>query len=129
MGRCAVVTDNDEGFLCGTGSFFIRPYASTDPHYLAQLLRSKRFRMRIQALASGSTMPNLSNTALSGLEIELPNEATQRRRIEEIRILETQISSLSGSICRKIMELNLLKQSILQRAFSGKLTQRDPIAA
>lgn len=125
MGRCAVVADDEDGFLCGTGSFFIRPCANTDPHFLAQLLRSRRYRSGIEALASGATMPNLSNAALSGLEIALPEESAQKSRIAEVHKLEMEISGFCDSASRKVRELASLKQSLLHRAFAGELRERQ----
>jgi type I restriction enzyme S subunit len=129
MGRCAVVTDNEGGFLCGTGSFFIRPLGQTDPHYLAHLLRSEAYRRKFESLASGATMPNLSNTALSDLEVELPAYSVQQELVLRVDVLEAEVGSVSARIHRKIAELTALKQSLLHRAFSGELTEREPLAA
>ena len=40
MGRCTLVTDAEDGWLCGTGSFFIKPSSHCDSHYLVRFLRS-----------------------------------------------------------------------------------------
>ena len=35
MGRCAVVTSNENGWLCGTGSMFVRPLNSVSSKFYA----------------------------------------------------------------------------------------------
>jgi type I restriction enzyme S subunit len=129
MGRCAVVTESESGFLCGTGSFFIRPFEQTDPHYLAHLLRSEDCRKRIESLALGATMPNLSNTALSELEVELPDLSTQQEMVRRLETLETQVGNMSSISRRTIAELIALKQSLLHRAFSGESLGSELLAA
>ncbi|MEK8090933.1 restriction endonuclease subunit S [Thermithiobacillus plumbiphilus] len=39
IGRCAVVSETQRGWVCGTGCFFIRPLEAVNPHFLAHLLR------------------------------------------------------------------------------------------
>jgi type I restriction enzyme S subunit len=79
IGRCAVVGLNEAGWVCGTGCFFIRPKPTTDPHFLAQLLRSPFYRDRLERASTGSTMKNISNTALAELPVALPPIEEQRR--------------------------------------------------
>jgi restriction endonuclease S subunit len=124
MGRCAVVTESEEGFLCGTGSFFIRPFEQTDPNYLAHLLRSKPYRKKIETLASGATMPNLSNTALSQLMVKLPDLPTQRALVRRIRTLDNAIGDVISLMTKKVAELAALKPFLLRHVFAGELTDR-----
>jgi type I restriction enzyme S subunit len=60
IGRCAVVTAAEEGWLCGTGCFYIRVFRRTNPFFLTHLLRSKPYRANLESLSSGTTMLNLS---------------------------------------------------------------------
>jgi type I restriction enzyme S subunit len=41
IGRCAVVGPTEAGWLCGTGSFFIRPLPSIDSQFVAHLIRAR----------------------------------------------------------------------------------------
>jgi type I restriction enzyme S subunit len=79
IGRCAVVGTREAGWVCGTGSFFIRPSRAMDPHFLAHLIRSSEYRERLERSATGTTMKNLSNTALADLEVPLPPLPEQQR--------------------------------------------------
>jgi type I restriction enzyme S subunit len=79
IGRCAVVGSDQDGWLCGTGSFFIRPLPSVDSRFLANLIRSDGYRERLEQASTGTTMRNLSNTALGDLEVSIPPLPEQRR--------------------------------------------------
>ncbi len=79
IGRCAVVTTKEDGWVCGTGCFFIRPSSGVSAQFLARLLRSERYRDQLEKASSGTTMLNLSNQALGDLAIELPDLREQQR--------------------------------------------------
>ena len=79
IGRCAVISDRESGWLCGTGSFFVRPSSSVHSYFLAYLLRSSSYRKKLESSSTGATMSNLSNHALSSLAIPVPPVEEQRR--------------------------------------------------
>lgn len=122
IGRCAVIDDDQDGWVCGTGCFFIRPSSSVNPHYLAHLLRSPRYRMELERLSSGATMLNLSNKALSGLYVSIPSITVQREIVEQVSDVNTQCRNIELIYQKKLNALAELKQSLLQKAFSGELT-------
>ncbi|MFN3620622.1 restriction endonuclease subunit S [Sphingorhabdus sp.] len=122
IGRCAVVTELENGWLCGTGCFFIRPKKSANPHFLAHLLRSNPYRKALEAAASGATMLNLSNTALSELEIVLPKMERQNQFLKKLDEMSKYVSKLAVVAADKLTALSELKQSLLQKAFAGELT-------
>jgi type I restriction enzyme S subunit len=79
IGRCAVVGPNEKGWVCGTGSFFVRPLPTLDSRFLAHLIRSNGYREKLEQLSTGATMKNLSNTALGDLAISVPPLPEQER--------------------------------------------------
>ena len=121
MGRCAVVTDVENGWVCGTGSFFIKPSERCDPRFLVRLLRSPLCRASLEKLAGGAVMPNLSNTAIAGLSISLPPIKRQREVVEEFEALAVETQHLSRIYEQKQAQLVALKKSFLHQAFNGDL--------
>jgi type I restriction enzyme S subunit len=80
MGRCAVVTRKEDGWLCGTGSMFIRPLRDTlVPEYLCALLSSQYMRSNLEKIAIGTTLMNLNGKIVGGLSIPVPPIDLQRR--------------------------------------------------
>ena len=121
MGRCAIVTDVEDGWLCGTGSFVIKPSDRCDARYLVRLLRSENCKRQLEEIAGGAVMPNLSNTDLSNFPIMLPPIDIQRSVLEKIDTIAEETQRLESLYQRKIEALDKLKQSLLQQAFSGNL--------
>ena len=124
IGRCAVVAEEQDGWLCGTGSFFIRLSENIIPDFLAHLLRSSKYRNRLEELATGATMMNLSNKALSNLIISVPDITTQRNILDSLDSLATETNHLQSLYQHKLVNLAELKQSILHKAFTGELTSQ-----
>lgn len=87
MGRCAVVTEKEDGWLCGTGSFFMEPSMSLYVYYVVSLFSSPYVKFYLGGESVGTTMSNLNHTILSKMPIPLPPLAEQRRivaKLEEI---------------------------------------------
>jgi type I restriction enzyme S subunit len=128
IGRCAVVREDQAGWLCGSGSFFIKPFENVNSIFLAHLLRSLPYRSKLEKLASGATMLNLSNQSLSELILAMPSLDEQNQITSKIDDLRIETQRLE-TICRqKLAALKELKQSILQKAFTGELTADKEVA-
>ncbi len=128
IGRCAVVASDQDGWLCGTGCFVIKPCRTVDPDFLAFLIRSRVYRSELERLATGATMKNLSNTSLRNLSISVPSVDDQKQILAKFDVIHTESERLRSLYQRKLDALDELKQSILQRAFSGELTAREAAA-
>lgn len=73
MGRCAVVRQQQDGWLCGTGCMIVRPKKNAlNSDYAQRLLSSAKYVARIEDASVGSTMTNLNQSVLSGLPFPLP---------------------------------------------------------
>lgn len=125
MGRCAIVSGNEDGFLCGTGSFYIKSSDRCCGGYLVRYLRSAICKARLERIAGGAVMPNLSNTDLSNLNIDLPPLSEQKEITELIDELSRQTEKVVSVYLEKLDVLDELKKSILQKAFTGELTHTD----
>jgi type I restriction enzyme S subunit len=121
IGRCAVVSVNEAGWVCGTGCFFIRPRPTTDPHFLASLLRSPIYREQLERASTGTTMKNMSNTTLAELPIALPLLEEQRRIVAILDEAFEGIAAAKSTAERKLAALDELKKSLLHQASTGAL--------
>jgi type I restriction enzyme, S subunit len=121
MGRCALVTEVEDGWLCGTGSFFIKPSSRCDTRYLVRFLRSDSCKARLEKIAGGAVMPNLSNTDLGNFTFDLPPLDRQKAIVDEIDTLHEETHHLARLYSQKLAALDALKKSLLHQAFSGEL--------
>ena len=107
MGRCAVVTEQEDGWLCGTGSLILRLPDSLYPKYVAMLIGSPYVREYLGGSAVGATMQNLNQSILLKMSIGLPPLAEQHRivaKVDEVRaicdLLEASLASGDDTRCR-----------------------------
>jgi type I restriction enzyme S subunit len=101
MGRCALVTDREVGWLCGTGSLILRPSPLMFGPFLVLLIGSPFGREYLRGSAVGATMQNLNQSILLKLSFGLPPFPEQRRivaRVDELMALCDQLeASLTGA--------------------------------
>jgi type I restriction enzyme S subunit len=94
MGRFALVTESEDGWLCGTGSFFAKLHVECNRRYLALQLLDPRFRQHLLGQSVGSTMVNMNQRTLLETLVAIPPLAEQSRivaRVAELRALCTQL--------------------------------------
>lgn len=93
IGRCALITAAEEGWLCGTGCLRIRPASMLSSEFLAQLLQWPSTVRWLRANAVGQTMSNLNMKILSQLPITLPPLAIQERIAEILGSVDETIAA------------------------------------
>jgi restriction endonuclease S subunit len=76
-----------------------------------------------------ATMQNLSNQSLSDLVIAMPSLDEQNQITNKTDDLKSEIQHFENIYRQKIAALKELKQSILQKAFTGELTADKGITA
>ena len=80
IGRQALITERERGWLCGTGCLRVTLGASAlDPTYLHYYLRDSAVIEGIAQQAIGATMPNLNTGILRGIRVRFPLRIQQRR--------------------------------------------------
>jgi type I restriction enzyme S subunit len=84
-------------------------------------LRSAGCKQKLEAIAGGAVMPNLSNTDLANVRINMPPIKRQREIVGEIDGFAGEVERLDAIYQRKLAALDELKQSLLHQAFSGAL--------
>jgi type I restriction enzyme M protein len=100
MGRCAVVTAEMNGWLCGTGCFVIRLKAKCDVHFVFFQLTSHRVKAHLEEQAVGVTLKNLNQGILSELSFPLPPLPTQQAIVAEIEAEQALVAANRELIAR-----------------------------
>ncbi|WP_209329181.1 restriction endonuclease subunit S [Lunatimonas salinarum] len=126
MGRCAVVRKENINWLCGTGSFVIRVNPKkADSNFLNLILSSNSVKQQLEKSSIGATMSNLNQTILSELPIRIPSVEEQQTIVRQLDALRAETQKLEAVYRKKIADLEELKKSILQKAFTGELTREE----
>ena len=122
MGRCAVVENGQNGWLCGTGSFVIRLKKEVaDERFVAIFLRSSKAKQDMEKSSTGATMSNLNQNTLLKLQIPVPPFNKQGAIVNQFEELSHQTQNLKSLYTQKLSSLDELKQSLLSKAFNGEL--------
>lgn len=87
MGRCAVITEKEDGWLCGTGSFFMEPAVCLFVDYLSRFFSTPYAKQYLGGESVGTTMSNLNHTILSKMPVPLPSLAEQKRIVARLKEL------------------------------------------
>lgn len=87
MGRCALVDEKSDGWLCGTGSFFIRFDQRINRDFILLLFKSKLVREYLGGNSVGTTMTNLNHSILNRMPMLLPPEKEILKILQKVHSL------------------------------------------
>ncbi|MBR4248597.1 MAG: restriction endonuclease subunit S, partial [Verrucomicrobia bacterium] len=87
MGRCAIVSDKEEGWICGTGSFFMEPSHLLNTTFLLLFFHTSYAKKYLGSASIGTTMSNLNHNILKKIPVPLPPLTEQKRIIAKIEKL------------------------------------------
>lgn len=93
-------------------------------HFLSYLLTSKPYKEKLLFTGdqAGATRQALTKSQIQDFLIFFPAVSEQKIIVEKLASIESQVISLEAIYQQKLTALNELKQSILQKAFTGELT-------
>lgn len=98
VGRAALVRDDQAGWLCGTGSFFLRFSEEVNRRYFLLLLRSSGMRSYLAGKAVGTTMVNLNHGILKAAVLLIPPLKEQSRIVAKVDELMTLCDQLESAL-------------------------------
>jgi len=97
-----------------------QPWPEYSLYYLSQAVQVFKYRHR------GTTIAGVTKKQLSDLPFVLPPLAEQRKIVEEIERRLSIADQVEKTIEQSLKQAERLRQSILKRAFEGKLVPQDP---
>ena len=120
VGRCALVTEIQSGWLCGTGCLKVEVANNVLSSFLFYILQRQDSVGWVESHAVGSTMPNLNTDILSKLPIRLPSLNIQHRIASILSTYDTLIENNTKRIrlLEKMAE-NLYKEWFVRFRFPG----------
>lgn len=128
VGNCVIVKDISKRLMLSDKILRFTFDNSVVPGYILNFTRSDLYRKQIEQLASGNQdgMRNVSQKNMKLVEFPIPelNEQTEIVRIlDSFFAKEQQAKEASETVLEQI---DLIKKSILARAFRGELGTNDP---
>lgn len=117
IGRCALVTDAEVGWVCGTGCLRARMNDRVVPEFLIHQLSEDRVVDWLVDMAVGQTMLNLNASILASLPLVLPPVAEQEEIASQINSIVTRIRIEMHVLAA----LNELKAGLAPMLLSGDI--------
>lgn len=123
IGRSAVVPNLTEPFTLQRSVAVITP-VGIEPKFLEYHFRSPASQMFFLENARGTAQKGVYLKTLQELPVSLPPLNEQKRIVEKIEELFSELDAGEESLRRARRQLGVYRQSLLKQAFEGKLTAK-----
>jgi type I restriction enzyme S subunit len=124
--RATIINEELSGNLCSTGFVVLRPNDDITTDWIFFYLLTTIFMDRMESLQRGASYPAVSDNDVKSSKLSIPmSKLEEKKNIETMNILQENINDLVFQFQQKLKDLEELKKSILQKAFSGELTQKE----
>jgi len=100
----------------------LRGKQSIVPRYLGYWIGSTVFEKYVLSIQRGLGVPHVSGSQIEDFLIRVPSVETQEAIVDRLDAVVERCSDLMSMYQQKLTDLANLRQSLLQKAFSGQLT-------
>lgn len=100
----------------------LRAMQSIVPRYLGYWIGSAVFEKYILSIQTGLGVPHVSGSQIEAFQIRVPSVETQEAIVDRLDAVVERCDGLISMYQQKLTDLSNLRQSLLQKAFSGQLT-------
>ena len=127
--RATKINEKYNNQICSTGFVVLSPKDPKDSEWIFFFLLSNKFMKRMESLQRGASYPAVSDNDVKKSILSIPSkESIKTQMIENLDALDNHIQSVLLAYNEELKNLEELKKSILQKAFSGELTNKNKAA-
>lgn len=120
--KCSLITERENGWLCGTGCLRVRLQAEeVSPEFIHAYLCHPVVREWIVRHAVGATMPNLNTSILSALPVLVPTS-------DSMEVITSNWNALSSKLVIN-SKINQTLEQMAQAIFKSWFVDFDPVKA
>lgn len=123
IGRCALVSATEVGWICGTGCLRARPGNLVHPSFLVHQLLGEHATRWLTERAVGQTMLNLNTQILSGLPIALPPLPEQKKIAAILSSVDETIAKTEAVIAQLQIVKKAMMEQLLTKGMPGRHTR------
>ena len=118
---------NNEPVILGKSACYINFDERVEKRYIKFLVQSPIFFENMGKESTGATIKNFSLKSMRNYKLSLPSKEKQIETVILLEKLDEKVKELVYNQEKRLVELEELKKSILQKAFSGELTANENI--
>ncbi|MDC3214407.1 restriction endonuclease subunit S [Pseudoalteromonas distincta] len=122
IGVSYIVKEGDKFYYKDGNIISLRPKLNINPQFILYAFKSKQILDQLKNL-SGTTVNHLPLRKAKELALYIPDLNAQIDTVNKIKKIEANSHQLIDVYESKLVALDQLKKSILQKAFSGELTK------
>jgi type I restriction enzyme S subunit len=126
IGMVALVPQLGEPAYINQHVALARPEVGVYAAYVAWYLASEYGQKQFDELRRGATKAGLGLDDIRGVRVPIPPLAEQHRIVAEVERRLTTVERTEADVDAQLRRAARLRQSILKRAFEGKLVPQDP---
>lgn len=123
IGRTGIVSDQLSGSLLTENACRLVFNNDINNRFIYYFTKSSSFINQTVEQTRTTAQPKLALSRLGEITLAIPSLDEQLEINKKLDLMASQISIYKNSYEQKIIELNALKQAILQKAFSGELVK------
>lgn len=121
MGRAASVTQKESGWICGTGCICFRLKPEFSAELYARILSGPNVVRYLEENATGTTMKNLNEKIVSHIPVPLVTKNKQNEIKNKMELENSICDQIEKMIDQTLLKAEAMRQSILKKAFEGRL--------
>lgn len=121
MGRTACVTENEHGWLCGTGSMIIRLMQGNNSFLYSRILSSQQTIMYLEMNCKGTTMKNLNENLVKKIPIPKIPLSEQEQIVCNVDALFALADNIEQRYNTAKVTLARAEKAVYKKAFGGEL--------
>ncbi len=118
----------NESGVCSTDMLVFTPSEKVVPKFVMQIMLSRGFVNDMSNNTSGVNLPRVSTKNVENYLIPLPNIDEQKEIVKQIESRLSVCDSIEQNIKESLEKAEALRQSILKKAFEGKLLTEAELA-
>jgi type I restriction enzyme S subunit len=127
LGKCLVVSTRNVPSLFESNMMRLRLSKFVSTRFIEFYLRSPFGRRQLTKNAKWAVnQASINQKDVGSTSVALPPLAEQQRIVEEVECRLSVVSSLEAAVQANLRRAERLRQSILKRAFEGRLVAQDP---
>ena len=125
LGRCAIVREENKGWLCGTGSLKAKLNERLIPEYAYLLITSDGLIAELSLESKGSTMDNLNTETLGKVRTPVPPPDEQIAILHYVEQVSGKYENLIQKAESAIQLMQERRTALISAAVIGKIDVRN----